>query len=75
MLTFVVILTFAGALAAAGLTIYATVAPALPKIVAALSGEGTASLVPPLPPRRVGAMRVTTARPVAASPIRWRAAA
>jgi len=75
MITFVAILTFAGAFAAAAGTIYATVMPALPKIRAALAGDGTASLIPPLPPRRTVSMRVTTVRPAAASPLRWSAAA
>lgn len=74
MITFVVILTFAGAFVAAIATIYATVAPSMPKIRAALAGEGVAML-PPLPARRTVAMRVTTVRPVAGSALRWRAAA
>ena len=73
MITLIAILTFAGALSAAGFVMYATVAPALPKIQAALTGQGTASLLPQLPPRRVATLRVTV-RP-AVQPTYWRAAA
>ncbi|THD36578.1 MAG: hypothetical protein E7773_06075 [Sphingomonas sp.] len=73
MITLIAILTFAGALSAAGYVIYATVAPALPKIQAALAGQGGVSSLPPLPMRRVSTLRVTV-RP-AAQPTYWRAAA
>ena len=43
---------FAGALLAAVATIWATIAPALPRIQAALAGQ-SASPLPVLPPRRV----------------------
>ena len=74
MFTFVAILTFAGALAAAAATIGATVVPAMPKIRDALAGHGAAALLPPLPPRRVTTMRVTSIHP-AGAPMHWRAAA
>ena len=74
MLTFVAILTFAGAFAAAAGAIWMTVAPALPKIGAALAGEGV-SILPSLPPHRAVSMRVTTIRPMAGSAMQWRAAA
>ena len=75
MFALVAILMFAGALAAAAYTVYATVIPALPKIQAALAGQGSASILPPLPPRRaVTVMRVTT-RPAATQSTYWRAAA
>ena len=67
------ILIFAGALGAAGFVIYATVAPSLPKIQAALAGGDGNSTVPPLPVRRASTLRVTI-RPVA-QPSYWRAAA
>lgn len=70
MLTFVAVLMFAGALSAAGFVLYATIAPALPKIQAALAGQGVASS---LPPRRASTLRITV-RPVA-QPSYWRAAA
>ena len=73
MFTLVAILMFAGALGAAGFAIYATVAPALPKIQAALAGQDFASSLPPLRPRRVSTLRVTV-RPVA-QPTYWRVAA
>lgn len=73
MIALLAILTFAGAFAAAGFAIYATVAPSLPKIQAALAGHGGMSSLPPLPPRRVSTMRVTM-RPVV-QPTYWRAAA
>jgi hypothetical protein len=75
MITFVAILTFAGAFGAAGFAIYATVAPAMSNIRSALSGNGVQSMLPELPPRRVATMRVTTVRPVAGESMRWRAAA
>jgi hypothetical protein len=74
MITFVAILIFAGAFAAAAGTIYATVAPSMHKIRAALAGEGV-EMLPPLPGRRTVSMRVTTVRPVAGSALNWRAAA
>ena len=67
------ILTFAGALGAAGFVIYATVAPSLPKIQAALAGQGGQSALPPLPVRRASTLRVTI-RSVA-QPSYWRAVA
>lgn len=73
MITLIAILTFAGALSVAGFVIYTTVAPALPKIQAALTGQGSLSIIPPLPARRVATLRVTV-RPVA-QPTYWRAAA
>jgi hypothetical protein len=73
MLTFVAVLMFAGALSAAGFVLYATIAPALPKIQAALAGQGVASGLSPLPPRRASTLRVTV-RPVV-QPSYWRAAA
>ncbi|HEX7850291.1 MAG TPA: hypothetical protein VF485_11225 [Sphingomonas sp.] len=74
MFALVAILMFAGALIAAGATIYSTVVPALPSIQAALAGAGRASTVPPLPPRHVVTIRVI-ARPVLAQPTHWRVAA
>jgi len=74
MFTLVAILMFAGALSAAAYAVYSTVMPALPKIQAALAGHGGASMLPPLPPRRVTTLRVTV-RPVATQPTYWRAAA
>ncbi|MBN8807422.1 MAG: hypothetical protein J0I47_04175 [Sphingomonas sp.] len=68
------ILTFAGAFAAAAFVIYATVTPSLDKIRLALSGQGVASILPPLPPRRASTLRVTPSRP-ALAPSYWRAAA
>ena len=73
MFTLIAILMFAGALGAAGFAIYATVAPALPKIQAALSGHGAVSSLPPLPVRRTSTLRVSV-RP-AVQPTYWRAAA
>lgn len=73
MFTLVAILMFAAALGAAATAIYATVVPALPKIQSALTGHGTVSALPPLPPRRA-TMRVTV-RPVVSQPTYWRAAA
>ena len=67
------ILTFAGALGTAGFAIYATVAPSLPKIQAALAGQGGQSVLPPLPVRRAATLRVSI-NPVA-QPTYWRAAA
>ncbi|MES2095471.1 MAG: hypothetical protein V4459_01805 [Pseudomonadota bacterium] len=58
MVTFVAVLMFAGALAAAAFAIYATVAPSLNKIEAALWGD-TPSAIPALPPRRVSTLRFT----------------
>jgi hypothetical protein len=74
MFALVAILMFAGALVAAGATIYATVVPALPSIQAALTGRARTSTLPPLPPRHTATIRVT-ARPVLTQPIYWRAAA
>jgi hypothetical protein len=74
MFALVAILMFAGALVAAGATIYSTVVPALPSIRAALAGTGRASIVPPLQPRRAATIRVI-ARPVLAQPTHWRVAA
>ncbi|MDB5677151.1 hypothetical protein [Sphingomonas bacterium] len=73
MIMLIAVLTFAGALGAAGFVIYATVAPALPKIQAALAGQGTVPILPPLPMGRVSTLRVTV-RPLA-QPTYWRAAA
>lgn len=73
MLTLIAGLMFAGALGAAGFAIYATVAPSLSKIQAALAGHGGVSTLPPLPPRRMATVRVTV-RPVATQSY-WRAAA
>ena len=73
MISIVAILTFAGALSAAGFVLYATIAPSLPKIEAALSGRGVTSNLPPLPPRRASTLRVT-AQPAVRSTY-WRAAA
>ena len=73
MLMLIAILMFAGALVVAGFAIYATVAPSLPKIQAALAGHGGGSALPSLPPRRAATLRVTV-RPVA-QPSYWRAAA
>lgn len=75
MLTVVAILMFAGAMVAALGSIYATIVPAMPKVRAALSGAGVASQLPPLPPRRSPAMRVTAIRPVAFPARALRAAA
>lgn len=69
----IAILTFAGALGAAGFAIYTTVAPSLGKIQAALAGNGGVSSLPPLPVRRPSTLRVSV-RPVA-QPTYWRAAA
>jgi hypothetical protein len=73
MISIVAILTFAGALGAVGFVLYATIAPSLAKIEAALSGRGVTSSLPPLPPRRASTLRVTVS-PVA-QPVYWRAAA
>ncbi len=73
MMTLVAVLTFAGALGAAGFAIYATVAPSLGNIQAALAGNGGASSLPPLPVCRPSTLRVSV-RP-AAQPTYWRAAA
>ena len=67
------VLTFIGALVAAGFAIYATVAPSLTKIQAALAGQGGQSALPPLPVRRASTLRVSI-KPVA-QPTYWRAAA
>lgn len=67
------ILTFAGALATAGFVIYATVAPSLPKIQAALAGQGGQSVFTPLPVLRTSTLRVAV-KPVE-QPTYWRAAA
>jgi len=73
MFVLIAVLMFAGAMGAAGFTIYATVAPSLSKIQVALSGHGTVSMLPQLPPRRASTLRVAV-RPVA-QPTYWRAAA
>jgi len=75
MFTLVAILMFAGALLAAGATIYSTVVPALPDIRAALAGKDRRSIVPPLPPRHAATTIRVTVRPVSAKPTYWRAAA
>jgi hypothetical protein len=75
MFTIVAILMFAGALIAAGATIYSTVVPALPSIQAALAGKGQGSSVPPLPLRRAATTIRVTVRPVSGQPTYWRAAA
>lgn len=75
MFTLVAVLMFAGALLAAGATIYSTVVPALPSIQAALAGRDRAPIVPPLPPRHAAATIRVTVRPVSAQPTYWRAAA
>lgn len=69
----IAVLMFAGALGVAGYAIYATIAPSLTKIQAALAGNGGASTLPPLPIRRASTLRVSV-RPVA-QPTYWRAAA
>ena len=74
MLTMIAVVMFAGALGAAGFVLYATIVPSLPKIQAALSGEGVGASLPPLPPRRASTLRVTI-RPVAQPQRYWRAAA
>lgn len=71
----IAILTFAGALIAAVATICLTVAPSMSKIRAALSGAGTASLIPPLPQRHGPTYRVTSLRPVMLPAMTLRAAA
>jgi hypothetical protein len=58
MFTLIAALMFAGAFGAAAFAIYATVAPSLNKIEAALWGDA-ASSIPALPPRRVSTLRVT----------------
>lgn len=75
MFTLVAILMFAGALIAAGATIYSTVVPALPSIQAALAGKGRGSIVPPLPPRHAATPIRVTVRPVSPQPTYWRVAA
>lgn len=75
MFTLVAVLMFAGALLAAGATIYSTIIPALPSIQAALAGKAQGSIVPPLPPRHAAATIRVTVRPVSAQPTYWRAAA
>ncbi len=79
MMTVVAILIFAAAFGVAATSIYATVRPSLPKIYAALSGDGVQAMLPPLPPRRAPVMRVSV-RPVSVGPVsgrmaEWRAAA
>lgn len=73
MLTIVTFLMFAGALTAAGLAIYSTMVPALPKIQAALSGRESLPLLPPLPPRRAALPGMAITPQVETS--YWRAAA
>ena len=73
MITFIAILTFAGALGFAAFVMYATVAPALPKITAALTGRAVTSNLPLLPQRRVATLRAMV-QP-AAQLAYWRAAA
>ena len=75
MFTLVAVLMFAGALVAAGATIYSTVVPALPSIQAALAGKGRGSIVPPLPPRHGATTIRVTVRPASSQPTYWRAAA
>ena len=75
MFTLVAVLMFAGALVAAGATIYSTVVPALPSIQAALAGKARGSIVPPLPPRHAATTIKVTVRSVSAQPTYWRAAA
>lgn len=75
MFTLVAILMFAGALAAAAFAVYTTVVPALPKIQAALAGQGTASILPSLPPRRDATALRVTVQQVSMEPTYWRAAA
>lgn len=75
MFTLVAILMFAGAMVAAGATIYSTVVPALPSIQAALTGQAGATVLPPLPPRHAAMTIRVTVRPVLAQPTHWRAAA
>ncbi|MGN6818193.1 MAG: hypothetical protein ACTHJR_05930 [Sphingomonas sp.] len=75
MFTLVAILMFAGALTAAAYAVYSTVVPAMPKIQAALAGQGGASMLPPLPPRRAATTLRVTVRPVTTQPTYWRAAA
>jgi hypothetical protein len=74
MMTIVAILIFATAFGVAATSIYATVRPSLPKIYAALSGEGAQAMLPPVPPRRAAVMRVSV-RPVTGQMTEWRAAA
>ncbi|MBS0479716.1 MAG: hypothetical protein JSR79_10520 [Proteobacteria bacterium] len=73
MFTLIAVTMFAGAFAAAAFAIYATVAPSLSKIHAALSGAGSVSTQPPLPLPRASSMRVSV-RPTAQRTY-WRAAA
>lgn len=73
MLTFVTVLIFAGALGVANFAMYAAIAPALPKIGAALSGRGVAPSRPVMPPRRAATVYATIT--TQASPSQWRAAA
>ncbi len=79
MITVVAILIFAAAFGVAATSIYATVRPSLPKICAALAGNGARAMLPPLPPRRAPVMRVSV-RPVSVGSVtgqmaEWRAAA
>lgn len=74
MITLIAILTFAGAMGAAAFVIAVTVAPAWPKIVAALAGNGGVQSTPPVHPvSRVSTLRVAV-KP-SAQPVYWRAAA
>lgn len=75
MLTLVAVLMFSGALIAAAYAVWSTVVPALPKIHAALAGEGSASMLPPLPLRHPAATMRVTVQPLAVQPTYWRAAA
>src|SRR3954463_10654972 len=75
MFTIVAVLMFAGALIAAGATIYSTVVPALPSIQAALAGKARGWIFPPLPPRHAATTIRVTVRSVSAQPTYWRAAA
>ena len=68
------VLAFGAAAFAAVAAIYFTVAPALPKIRAALSGAGTTIDLPP-PARRASVMRVTVRSASARPTMQWRAAA
>jgi len=74
MMTLFVALLFASALFLSALTISMTVAPAMPKIRAALAGHGVAAMpLDPLPPRRM--VVVTPLRSVQPNQGRYRVAA
>lgn len=74
MFTFIAVLMFVGAFVAAASAIYATIAASLPKIEAALAGNGGISAIPALPSRQVPLERFTV-RPVAGRSMKWRVAA